>query len=152
MDVDRLIAYLPQALSDAGFRTAAYFGSVDRGSYDEYSDVDMIVCSDGLSPEDFISNLTAEFGKTLFRPFSLTVEGKLSPQSGRYWFNKLNPFCKIDVTFHNEPGFFHVIRNGSDFVSSPYEMIKCHVRSKNKSKADTFKQVELPSDIDFING
>jgi predicted nucleotidyltransferase len=149
MDVDRLIGYLPKALSDADFRTAAYFGSVARGSYDEYSDVDMIVCSEGLSPEGFISNLTAEFGKTLFRPFSLTVDGKLSPQSGRYWFNKLNPICKIDVSFHNEPGFFQVILHGSDFVSGPYEMIKCHARSNNKSKTDRFKQVELPLDINF---
>lgn len=149
MDVDRLIRYLPHALSDAGFRTAAYFGSVARGSYDEYSDVDLIVCSEGLSPADFISNLTVEFGKPLFRPFSLTVDGKLSPQSGRYWFNNLNPFCKIDVSFHNEQGFNHVIRNGSDFVSGPFEMIKCHVRSKNKIKAHTFRQAELPSDIDF---
>jgi predicted nucleotidyltransferase len=149
MDVDRLIGYLPQALGDAGFKAAAYFGSVARGTYDEYSDVDMIVCSGGLPPENFINNLTSEFGKTLFRPFSSTVDGKLSPQCGRYWFNNLNPFCKIDVSFHDENGFKRVIRNGSDFVSGPYEMIMCHASNKSHRKAHGLKQVDLPPDVDF---
>lgn len=149
MDVEQLIGYLPQALGDAGFKIAAYFGSVAKGTYDEYSDVDMIVCSDDLSPENFIINLSTEFGKVLFRPFSLTVDGKLSPQIGRYWFNNLSPFCKIDVSFYGRNEFNHVIRKGSDFVSGPYEMIVCHTGKRNIVKNSKFKQNNLPTELDL---
>lgn len=149
MDVERLIGYLPQALGDAGFKTAAYFGSVAKGTYDEYSDVDMIVCSDGLSPENFIFRLSTKFGEALFRPFSLTVDGKLTSQSGRYWFNKLSPFCKIDVSLYDRNEFDHVIRKGSDFVSGPYEMIVCHTSKRNIIKTNELKQNELPLELDF---
>jgi predicted nucleotidyltransferase len=149
MDVEQLIGYLPQALGDAGFKVAAYFGSVAKGTYDEYSDVDMIVCSNDLSPENFIINLSTEFGKVLFRPFFLTVDGKLAPQSGRYWFNNLSPFCKIDVSFYDRNEFNHVIRKGSDFVSGPYKMIVCHSGKRNIVINNNFKQTKLPPEIDL---
>ncbi len=149
MDVDRLIGYLPQALGDAGFRTAAVFGSVARGTHDRYSDVDMVVCSDGLAPEGFLSSLAAEYGRLLFHPFSLTVEGKLSSQSGRYWFERLTPFCKIDVSFHDADRFSDVIRNGSGFVTGPFKMIMCSPGDGGKRSVSDLDLVDLPRDVDL---
>ena len=115
MERPEIMSRLEAILSEShGVSAAAYFGSIARGTPDEFSDIDLLVRDDSAARWQVAARLQDELGAVLFRPFTAT-----RAPSGRYWFEAAHPFLRLDVSFHEPADYDRVISVGDEFVRPP---------------------------------
>lgn len=113
-DLVRLQRAIRIALGESRCTGAAYFGSVATGTVDEFSDADLIVCCDHDAGTRFCAALDQYLDVVLYRPFDSREP------SGRYWFNELSPYAKLDVSFHPPREFNTLLAEGGPFIEPPF--------------------------------
>ena len=78
-------------------RDVGVFGSFAMDTWDEWSDIDLVVaCDDPVESGRLImAEINARLPILCFRPFSAKEAA-----NGRYWFKGHSPFHKLDISFH----------------------------------------------------
>ena len=97
-DVERIRAEVVAALSALTcVRRIDSFGSIAIGSFDEWSDLDLLVSCEGTETPWLAAAVIRSLRKVAFYRMFTGV-----PQpSGRYWFCGESPFRRLDVSFHS---------------------------------------------------
>lgn len=116
-DLARLQQEIRVALAKSQCRAAAYFGSIAKGTADDLSDADLIVCCDHAAATRFRTALHETLGVALYRPFDSREP------SGRYWFKELSPYAKLDVSFHYPAEYDALLAEGGPFIEPPFREI-----------------------------
>jgi hypothetical protein len=101
-----------------GIIGAAYFGSGATNTSDRYSDIDLVVGSEGGTADHFLLCLHGALPIVLFRPF--TEDRR---PSGRYWFSNANPFARLDVSFYHPGDLEDVLNEGRGFAQPPFRRV-----------------------------
>ena len=117
VDLAHLKEVIQASLKGSQCRAAAYFGSIAKGTADNYSDADVIVCCDDEAAWQFIALLYEALRFALYRPFN-----NREP-SGRYWFTKLSPYTKLDVSFHKPAEYGDLLVEGGPYIEPPFQEI-----------------------------
>lgn len=125
-DLARLRHEIRLALVSSHCRAAAYFGSIAKATADAFSDADLIVCCDQTAAIRFRAALHEALGVALYRPFA----GR--EPSGRYWFQTLSPYTKLDVSFHSPDEYGSLLAEGGPYIDPPFleiDLTKSHQSS-----------------------
>ena len=114
-DLAHLQQEIALALASSHCKGAAYFGSIAKGTADEFSDADLIVCCDYAAAIRFRAALNMALGLALYRPFDSR------DPAGRYWFQALSPYAKLDVSFHLPDEYSTLLAGGGvAFIDPPF--------------------------------
>jgi len=113
-----------------GIIGAAYFGSGATNSSDRYSDIDLVVGSEGGAAADFLLRLHGALPIVLFRPF--TEDRR---PAGRYWFSEANPFARLDVSFYRPDDWQNVLSEGRAFAQPPFRPVSTGSRRQSGPSA-----------------
>lgn len=126
-DLARLQQEIRVALAESQCRAAAYFGSIAKGTADDLSDADLIVCCDHSAALRFRTALHETLGVALYRPFDSREP------SGRYWFEELSPYAKLDVSFHMPAEYDSLLAEGGPFIEPPFREIDFMAGSESRN-------------------
>jgi len=97
---------IEKSLIEVNCTQAVYFGSVATKATDQYSDVDLIICADTLMAQQFIYHLQQ------CQPIALYLPFENREPAGRYWFEGLPLYLKLDVSFHDSDEYKKLIKEG----------------------------------------
>ena len=101
-----------------GVSGAAYFGSIATNRFDAFSDIDLVVRCPRDAENLVVAGLDAALGMTLFRPFTAVRR-----PSGRYWFEGVSPFLRLDLSFHEGTLFDALLVRGKGFAQPPFAVL-----------------------------
>jgi predicted nucleotidyltransferase len=120
----------------------AYFGSVAMGTNDSYSDIDLVVRCPNSSADPVVARLHEALRVVLFRPFTAVRR-----PSGRYWFEGVSPFLRLDVSFHEDAVFDELLVRGHGFAQPPFEAL-----SLQGTAASTARELPRWTEMEFEFG
>ncbi len=99
-------------------REICLFGSMAKGTHDQYSDIDMFVnCGDAEESRwSAARGLRAGMDVLYYRSFTSAAQ-----PSGRYWFKGVSPFHRLDISFHCSADYERVFRGETPgYVEKPF--------------------------------
>lgn len=99
------------------------FGSLATGAADAFSDVDMLIVCNDLPAGAWAAARAIRSAKPVqfYRMFSSAAQ-----PAGRYWFADQSPLTRLDISFHTEADYQHLLATGR-YLAHPLHTRELHV-------------------------